>query len=302
MLKIFTFLLLIYAPQLLALGNLGHETVCEIAYQELTPTARKAVDDLIALETNSRYKTFSRSCRWADDKKGGRNKARSGDHYINVPRHWVSIAQAQCVSAKQCLFSALQDDEARLRSRANDHVKLVALKYFSHWVADIHQPLHVSFQDDMGGNAIKVKGIDSCENLHSLWDRCLPEASMQHLGFNRKSHQQKRAFAVRLHGMITAQEREQWLQEFNSLSWANESLQLTRQANVQYCILLDNRCQYSLTEKMYTGIQKNSKTRILTLNEDYLNRMTPIIHRRIQQAGIRLGALLNSIFDDSFSI
>ena len=196
--------------QAFALGNLGHETVCEIAYQELTPTAREAVDRLIALETNSRYQTFSRACSWADDKNGGRTKQRSPDHYLNVPRDWSSIAAPDCVKVNQCLFSAIRDDEAKLRSRANDHVKLIALKYLSHWVADIHQPLHVSFKDDYGANSIHVKGIASCDNLHSVWDRCIPQKVMASLGFNPKSPQQKQPFAQKLWQSISKRERTQW--------------------------------------------------------------------------------------------
>ena len=39
-----------------------------------------------------------------------------------------------------------------------------------HWVGDIHQPLHVSFEDDRGGNNIQVNGQCS-GNLHATWDK-----------------------------------------------------------------------------------------------------------------------------------
>jgi organic hydroperoxide reductase OsmC/OhrA len=39
-------------------------------------------------------------------------------------------------------------------------------------VGDVHQPLHVSFEDDRGGNNISVGG--ECRgSLHAAWDTCL---------------------------------------------------------------------------------------------------------------------------------
>ena len=41
------------------------------------------------------------------------------------------------------------------------------LEFLGHWVGDVHQPLHVSFKDDRGGNAILEQG--PCDNdLHAV--------------------------------------------------------------------------------------------------------------------------------------
>ena len=41
-------------------------------------------------------------------------------------------------------------------------------------IGDIHQPLHVSFADDRGGNFIREAG--PCVNsLHTVWDTCIIE-------------------------------------------------------------------------------------------------------------------------------
>src|SRR5262249_28277484 len=46
-----------------------------------------------------------------------------------------------------------------------------------HWVGDIHQPLHVSFADDRGGNFIRESG--PCVNsLHTVWDTCIIEKKL----------------------------------------------------------------------------------------------------------------------------
>ena len=55
--------LLCFSPAL-AWGGLGHEAVCELAFQELDDTARQRVAQLIALD--ERYDTFRASCNWPD--------------------------------------------------------------------------------------------------------------------------------------------------------------------------------------------------------------------------------------------
>jgi hypothetical protein len=42
---------------------------------------------------------------------------------------------------------------------ASQAQKLASLKFLGHWVGDIHQPLHVSFEDDRGGNSVLVTGL-----------------------------------------------------------------------------------------------------------------------------------------------
>ena len=48
----------------------------------------------------------------------------------------------------------------------------MALKFLGHFVGDVHQPMHVSFQDDRGGNSVDTTGVCG-SNLHSAWDTCL---------------------------------------------------------------------------------------------------------------------------------
>jgi len=45
-----------------------------------------------------------------------------------------------------------------------------ALKFFTHFIVDLHQPLHVGRASDRGGNSIRVVVGASTTNLHRLWD------------------------------------------------------------------------------------------------------------------------------------
>ena len=60
------------------------------------------------------------------------------------------------------VLSAILNDSKVLASKSEKKAdRLLALKFLGHWVGDIHQPLHVSFEDDRGGNNITVRGLCS---------------------------------------------------------------------------------------------------------------------------------------------
>jgi hypothetical protein len=113
----------------------------------------------------------------------------------------------------------------RVLDRVDDEAKLEALKFLGHWVGDVHQPLHVSFEDDRGGNNILVTG-ECGSNLHSAWDTCLVlKAVGEDVG----------EAATELMKTITPAEIESWTRS-EPMDWANESFVIAEQAQTKYCI------------------------------------------------------------------
>jgi len=49
------------------------------------------------------------------------------------------------------------------------------LRLLIHIVGDVHQPMHVSREEDQGGNKIYVMWFNQKANLHSIWDSNLIE-------------------------------------------------------------------------------------------------------------------------------
>ena len=90
-------------------------------------------------------------------------------------RNTRSIATLDCPLADDCVLTAIGKDVAILEDRRQtDEARLLALKLLGHWVADIHQPMHVGYQDDQGANW--VPNVGECErNLHATWDSCIIE-------------------------------------------------------------------------------------------------------------------------------
>lgn len=279
-----------------AYGQEGHEAVCQIAYNELTTKARAEVDRLLSFEPAADERLFRVGCRWPDryNEFTADLKPRSADHYINVPRGTGAI-DGRCFNARgnqvqHCLLKAIETDKGILADpNISDTDKLKALKFLGHWLGDIHQPLHVSYADDRGGNDIIADATGCNDKLHAVWDTCIPRDQMMEGSFRLKDD--RGDFGDRLWGEITNAETKAWLQG-SPIDWANESYNITQQAGVGYCIMANGVCAYSETDLAYN----DGPQRTVITQDAYEDRYGPIVRERIKQAGVRLGALLNDIF------
>ena len=133
-----------------AWGDEGHKVICEIAFRLVQPNTRAEIQRLIKSDTE--FHRFSDSCIWPDHPR-----KRSAEHFVNLARDSRGLTDEMCPRAQECVLSAIQVELAYLNSNGgDDEAKLAALKFLGHWVGDVHQPLHVSFEDDRGGNNIPV--------------------------------------------------------------------------------------------------------------------------------------------------
>ena len=143
-----------------AWGDEGHKVVCEIAMRLVQPTTRAEIQKLIS--NDDRFGSFSDACTWPDHPR-----QRASEHFLNLPRDSDGLHSESCPGASACVVTAIKKDfEVLSSNNASQAEKLASLKFLGHWVGDIHQPLHVSFEDDRGGNSISVTGICGT-NLHS---------------------------------------------------------------------------------------------------------------------------------------
>ena len=157
------------APQqALAWGADGHRIVAQLADKQLSPNARAEVERLLSLEPGATLETVS---TWADEV---RSPSTAAWHYVNFPRGGACdfAAVPLCIDG-MCVVSAIERQAAVLASGASDEVKLKALKYITHFVADVHQPLHAGYAEDRGGNRFQVQAFGRGTNLHAVWDSAL---------------------------------------------------------------------------------------------------------------------------------
>jgi len=237
--------------------------VCDIAWSELRPLARKAVTALLA--TDPDYARFGPSCVWADRvRAGGRFPEYTSAHYVNIPRGARGYDEARDCSERLCVVEAIEIMADRLRDpevAVSD--RLQALKFLGHFVGDVHQPLHAGYGDDEGGNTVDacVPG-DRHTNLHHVWDGFILSRMMGSLDW--------RAYGKRLEAQITPADRRAWA-SLDPRDWANESFEIVE-------------------TEVYVGSGEGCFT------DAYAAAHQSTVERRLKQAGFRLGALLNDIF------
>jgi hypothetical protein len=243
-------------------GDHGHKVVCEIAFRLAMPDTRARIRRLI--RNDQAFDVFSDACTWPDHPR-----RRASEHFINLPRNAEGLTSDACPLAPKCTLTAIENDVAVLASTAARPVdKLAALKFLGHWVGDLHQPLHVSFEDDRGGNEITVHG--ECHGkLHGAWDTCLV---LKAVGEDLSEA------ASSLIDAITPALREQWTVT-KPRDWANETFAITTASGTHYCIQNAGSCD----------LPPGS----VTIDAAYVAASTPVIREQLQKAGVRLAHLLD---------
>lgn len=252
-----------------AWGDMGHKVVCEIALATIAPSTRTEVERLIRLD--GAFASFADACTWPDHPR-----KRAAEHFVNLPRDAMAL-QAPCGDEQACVVSAISKDFAVLSSKASlDGEKATSLKYLGHWVGDIHQPLHVSFKDDRGGNEIKTSGVCGSRNLHSVWDTCLVESVV---GLEPPA-----TVAAKLLKAVSAAQAEAWMQTEPS-DWANESFAITESMQTEYCRMDGGVC--------------NAPSNKLNIDSGYIRANVPIVREQLLKAGLRLARLLDQAIETS---
>jgi hypothetical protein len=239
----------------------GHRVVCEIAYQNLEPGTRDAVDELLAGDPEERFRDFRESCVWADEVRG-RREARYDTfrtaHYVNLPRRSDGFDLERDCGNTFCVVEAILEQKAILEDEnAPIGARRDALKFVSHFVGDLHQPLHVGYEDDRGGNHIRLLVDGENLSLHSYWDS----------GFLSRSGEEWQQIA-RIRFDIRGIDRALWASD-DPGDWANESFRIVE----------DHVYVFPISPEV---------------EDEYYFRNIHSVEEQLKKAGIRLANLLNA--------
>lgn len=188
-----------------------HAKICELAYLRVSVDVRASIDALVdqaASLRSTKINTFPQLCGWPDTiRKQTKYKHTGQWHYLNVPRTAQSVRADHCPK-EGCVLSAIDEMHQRLQSSPKSDWE--ALGFLGHFMGDIHQPMHVSYADDRGGNRTKVYYDGDRTNLHALWDNKI-------VGTFSESRDQYQTSALPPVNVPKI-----------TLIWANESLKQTR--------------------------------------------------------------------------
>jgi len=163
--KAFLIIALVCASSsLFAWGQNGHRIVGNVAYQHLTPKAKKNIQAVLKHEHLNMIGTYMDFIR-ADKSKD----FMSPWHYCTIPDG--KTYEEAGTPDKGDVVSAIERIVSELKSKDFTYeTELENLKYLVHLMGDIHQPLHVGNGEDKGGNDVKVDFMWEKSNLHRVWD------------------------------------------------------------------------------------------------------------------------------------
>ena len=251
----------------------GHRVVCRIAWDRLTPDAREGVGRLLGPE--GLEGTFPDMCVWADQIRA--RLAEEGDdlarfvpytsaHYVNFTPGGGQPDRSSCTRVSggvvsYCVLDGITLVEFAAAGGPSRLSPAEGLRFLAHFVGDVHQPLHVGYGHDRGGNDVFVNVMGEERNLHWVWDTFMVSQGGEDWS----------AMATRLGESIAAVDEIRWA-ELDVLAWARES--------------------FSVVEtQVYADVEDDGY-----VGQRYFDRNQHTAERRLQMAGVRLAALLNRLF------
>ncbi|KAM0834346.1 hypothetical protein ACQ4PT_063654 [Festuca glaucescens] len=140
-----------------------------------------------------------------------------------------------------------------------------SLMFLAHFVGDVHQPLHVSFEEDEGGNTIQV------------WDVSIIDSVMKDF-YNKDLDTMVDALQTNL--TLSAPVKPSCYFFLFSYYPVLSTILLPFLFLMLYAIeSIDLSCNYA-----YKDVTQN-----ITLGDDYYFTRYPVVERRLAQGGVRLG-------------
>jgi S1/P1 Nuclease len=283
-----SFAILNYSSPASAWGERAHQTIGEIASRHLTPRTQQAVADILGVES------IAFAAKWPDEMREEPEFAvfapyhilnmSTGVTYATRPESEKDPKDAVTVLGK---YPDLLKDPKVPRS-----VKMVALRYLIHVIADIHQPLHVGNRLDSGGNACKVESKPGkIENLHGLWDREFVDDDMDQFRALRTGKKFYRyndyADDILKFNALPAAELAK-IRSGTYQDWINETRKL-------HPLVYPDTTPTEDSKREYCQRSTDPKN-IPVLSDAYKKLATSTVQRQVLLAGLRTAEMLNQVF------
>ncbi|CAN6818554.1 unnamed protein product [Brassica oleracea] len=154
----------------------GHYAVCKIAQSYFEEKTLVAVKKILPVYANGELAAV---CSWPDEiKRRPEWSCTYALHFVNTPDNECNYEYSRGTHNDKCVTGAIFNYTSQLMFQF--HYNLTeALMFVSHFMGDIHQPLHEGFVGDQGGNKIKLNWYEQETNLHRVWDNKIIESAQE---------------------------------------------------------------------------------------------------------------------------
>ena len=274
------------SPPSRAWGDSGHKVVALVASHYLDAPVRRKIDAILATDATGLTPSTSLAdeATWADRYRESDRQTTKAVYELTMNWHFVNIAidgsvdlESACFDhppqlpkasegpARSCIVDRIGAFAAELADPNTDaDEQRIALQFLLHLIGDLHQPLHASNDDDLGGNTktVAATGV-AAGSLHRYWDTVLVER------LNRRPE----TIARTLVRTMTPAQIRSWSQG-DATSWAMQSFEIA---------------------KLYTygDLPERRDDGTYALADDYTKHSTNLVARQLARAGVRLARVLN---------
>lgn len=255
------------------MNETGHMLVARIAWDRMTPQARKTVEQLTADPNNPGTGTPTSpqdddvftAATWMDDIRPVDSKF----HFVNTPLNGNGDfpTDENAVTFAQSNIAVLKD------AHASKDEKAEALRFVLHLMGDLHQPLHCSDNGDRGGNQFPIQA-GRAKNLHAFWDSGGGAWNAIKRPLSPQSQELLTRMASDLEHKYPVEKYQVQAQDVDPAHLAHEGWELARQ-------------------DCYNGIQRGERP-----SQEYTARVVDDMGREAALGGYRLANLLNGIFTE----
>jgi len=248
-------------------GAVGHAAIANTAWSLMDATAKKKAETYLPAHATM-TSIASLADQYAESAAGNWS---AHLHYVNMNKGQVAFEMGvDCTNG--CVVSAILNNTAALIN--DEFLKSLAdepnpFEFLVHFVGDVHQPLHVGWGYDRGGNTVTVYFFNAKTELHAVWDTGIIENYDSDWSY----------WSKQLISIINANSSliPLYTKDMDPSGWADESFDYVR-FNV-----------YNFDDSGFVEAYPN-------LGQTYYDDNLPIITERLTAASIRLAALLNKVF------
>ncbi|KAF9438778.1 hypothetical protein BGZ76_004854 [Entomortierella beljakovae] len=283
-------------------GILGHTLTGQVAQLFLTPETAKQVKEILSPYYGG---LLSKAAPWPDTIKGqARYRWASVYHYVNSPGdNPPDTCNFKYVYAGKDVVNGLFNMTSQLHQfKQQEHltpeeksVREDALRFFVHFMGDIHQPLHASGKE-RGGNNAPARWRRAKTSLHRIWDGQLIVKDIKvRFDDDPKAYLDN---MIEMTNTIWQTEAANWTfcnPEMNAVDnpWSDVTNQITTLCPLEWAKTMN---QFDCTHVWYDY----DPSRDYSL--EYFDKVTGeesdyLVQKLITMSGIRMAAILNEIYD-----
>lgn len=282
-----------FLPFVRSWGGVGHRVIANIANIYINEDASRKIEKYLhAMNVSSMVEIAN----WADEFSNEEGNDWSKPcHFIDCKNGtapeigWIKNCNTKCCASdaiKNYTSIMLTPSEATKWYKPNQHPNIGpkqlsqdALKFIIHYIGDIHQPLHVAYSDDRGGNLVECTFDGESYTLHKIWDFALInywQISTNHCDQKDPDWNEcddwkalsEYVIKTQLTGKEGIKNIEKWRNTKNDLKWALET-----HSYVDACY------DYASTD----------------LRADYYYRHIDVVIKQLAKAGVRLAQYLEIV-------